>query len=42
MRINIYAEELREINDKHGSRITLINKQVVPNFTHSAIQIVVV
>ena len=41
MRINIYSEEIREINDAHGARVTLIHKQVVPNFIHSAIQILV-
>ena len=41
MRINIYGEELREIKDEHGARVTLIHKQVVPEFTHSAIQILV-
>ncbi len=39
MRINVYGEELREVNDEHGSRVTLIHKQVVPAFKHSAIQI---
>jgi hypothetical protein len=41
MRINIYGEELREINDQHGPRVTLIHKQVVPDFKHSAIEILV-
>jgi hypothetical protein len=41
MRINVYGEELREINDEHGPRVTRIDKQVVPDFKHSAIQILV-
>lgn len=39
MRVNVYAEELREINDKHGDRVTLIRKQVVQGFQHAAVQI---
>lgn len=41
MRVNVYGEELREINDAHGSRVTLIHKNVVPGFVHSAIQVLV-
>jgi hypothetical protein len=39
MRVNVYAEELREVTDKDGDRVTLIHKQVVKSFKHSAIQI---
>ena len=39
MRVNVYAEELRETTDEHGDRVTLIQKQVVPAVVHSAIQI---
>lgn len=39
MRVNIYGEELRDLNDEHGSRVTLIHEQVVPAFKHSATQI---
>lgn len=39
MRVNVYGEELREVSDEHGERVTLIHKQVVPGFKHSAIQI---
>jgi hypothetical protein len=39
MRVNVYAEELREIKDEHGERVQLIHKQVVTAFKHSAIQI---
>lgn len=40
MRINVYAEELREITDEHGDRVTRIEKQVVKSLTkHQAIQI---
>jgi len=41
MRVNVYAEELREIKDKHGDRVTRIDKQVVVNLPrkHQAIQI---
>lgn len=41
MRINIYAEELREITDEYGDRVTRVEKQVVPSLPkkHQAIQI---
>lgn len=41
MRVNVYAEELREIKDKHGDRVTRVEKQVVPSLRkkHQAIQI---
>ena len=39
MRVNVYGEELREVSDEHGFRVTLVHKQVVPAFQHSAIQI---
>jgi hypothetical protein len=39
MRVNIYGEELREINDGDGDRVTLIREKVVSSFEHSAIQI---
>lgn len=39
MRVNVYAEELRSITDEHGERVTLVHQQVVPEFRHSAIQI---
>jgi hypothetical protein len=39
MRVNVYAEELRDVTDEDGARVTLIHKQVVPGFTHSAVQI---
>ena len=40
MRINVYAEELRDIADKHGDRVTRIETQVVEGLRkHQAIQI---
>lgn len=39
MRVNVYAEELREVMDEHGDRVTLVRKPVVKGFTHSAVQI---
>ena len=41
MRVNVYAEELRPITDKHGDRVERIEKQVVPTLPkkHQAIQI---
>lgn len=39
MRVNIYAEELREPTDKHGERVVLRKKRVVPGFNHFGIQI---
>ena len=40
MRINVYAEELRDIRDGDGDRITRISKQVVVGLKeHQAIQI---
>jgi hypothetical protein len=40
MRINVYAEELQEVKDDHGDRVTLIEKQVVASLQkHKAIQI---
>ena len=39
MRVNIYGEELRDVQDEHGERVTLIHRQVVAGFKHSAIQI---
>ena len=41
MRVNVYAEELRPVTDKHGERVTRIEKQVVPTLPkkHQAIQI---
>ena len=39
MRVNVYAEELREITDEHGDRVTLVRKPVVQGFKHAAVQI---
>ena len=41
MRVNVYAEELRPVNDKYGERVTRVEKQVVPTLPkkHQAIQI---
>ena len=42
MRVNVYAEELRDVTDEHGDRVTRIDKQVVPGLQkHQAIQILV-
>ena len=41
MRVNVYAEEPRPVNDKYGERVTRVEKQVVPTLPkkHQAIQI---
>jgi hypothetical protein len=40
VRINVYAEELRDTKDEYGERVTRIDKQVVPGLPkHQAVQI---
>lgn len=41
MRVNIYAEELREVTDEYGDRVTILHRDVVSGLKHSAIQILV-
>lgn len=40
MRINVYAEELRALEDDDGRRVTLVHKEVV-NVPFSAVELIV-